>query len=183
MQCTLQDEPRAVGGRIAARSHLDAAAPPMFVIQGTHDSLVWVEEARIFVSALQAVANRAGGLRGAARGAARLRDISLGAHRPYRQCCGPFPRMEPRPVAAAASACRRLSPTGFYSCPGPALPGHEPMSPQRACRIAIAASGAVSVRNTRGPSCSELKPACTAASDFRLAQAALGTDQQGRARG
>ena len=26
----------------------------MFVIQGTHDSLVWVEEARAFVSALQA---------------------------------------------------------------------------------------------------------------------------------
>ena len=25
----------------------------MFVIQGTHDSLVWVEEARSFVSALQ----------------------------------------------------------------------------------------------------------------------------------
>ena len=30
----------------------------MFVIQGTHDSLVWVEEARAFVSALQAVATR-----------------------------------------------------------------------------------------------------------------------------
>ena len=26
----------------------------MFVIQGTHDSLVWVEEARAFVSAMQA---------------------------------------------------------------------------------------------------------------------------------
>jgi dipeptidyl aminopeptidase/acylaminoacyl peptidase len=36
--------------------HISADAPPMFVIQGTHDSLVWVEEARAFVSALQAVA-------------------------------------------------------------------------------------------------------------------------------
>jgi dipeptidyl aminopeptidase/acylaminoacyl peptidase len=30
----------------------------MFVIQGTHDSFVWVEEARVFVSALQAVASK-----------------------------------------------------------------------------------------------------------------------------
>ncbi|NQX87274.1 MAG: alpha/beta hydrolase [Halioglobus sp.] len=39
-------------------SHVSAAAPPMFVIQGTHDSLVWVEEARIFVNALRAVASQ-----------------------------------------------------------------------------------------------------------------------------
>ena len=30
----------------------------MFVIQGTHDSLVWVEEARVFVSALKAVSTQ-----------------------------------------------------------------------------------------------------------------------------
>ncbi len=38
-------------------THVNADAPPMYVIQGTHDSLVWVEEARVFVSALQAVAS------------------------------------------------------------------------------------------------------------------------------
>ncbi len=32
-------------------NHVRADAPPMFVIQGTHDSLVWVEEARSFVAA------------------------------------------------------------------------------------------------------------------------------------
>ena len=37
-------------------AHVNAEAPPMYVVQGTHDSLVWVEEARVFVSALQGVA-------------------------------------------------------------------------------------------------------------------------------
>lgn len=37
-------------------SHISAEAPPMYVVQGTHDSLVWVEEARNFVAALQKVA-------------------------------------------------------------------------------------------------------------------------------
>ena len=36
-------------------SHVGEHAPPMFVIQGTHDSLVWVEEARVFVNELRAV--------------------------------------------------------------------------------------------------------------------------------
>jgi len=36
--------------------HINADAPPMYVVQGRHDSLVWVEEARVFVSAAQAVA-------------------------------------------------------------------------------------------------------------------------------
>jgi acetyl esterase/lipase len=39
-------------------THVSEDAPPMFVIQGTHDSLVWVEEARVFVSALQAVSKQ-----------------------------------------------------------------------------------------------------------------------------
>jgi acetyl esterase/lipase len=34
-------------------SHVSAGAPPTFVLQGTHDSLVWVEEARVFVNALR----------------------------------------------------------------------------------------------------------------------------------
>lgn len=38
-------------------SHVSAEAPPMYVIQGTHDSLVWVEEARNFVAALREVAS------------------------------------------------------------------------------------------------------------------------------
>jgi len=39
-------------------SHVAPDAPPMFVIQGTHDTLVWVEEARIFVAALREVATQ-----------------------------------------------------------------------------------------------------------------------------
>lgn len=39
-------------------SHVGEHAPPMFVIQGTHDSLVWVEEARTFVAALREVATQ-----------------------------------------------------------------------------------------------------------------------------
>ena len=31
----------------------------MFVVQGSHDSLVWVEEARTFVASLRAVSQRA----------------------------------------------------------------------------------------------------------------------------
>mgnify|MGYP001827872149 CR=1 FL=1 len=34
-------------------SHVRPDAPPMFVVQGTHDSLVWVEEARVFVNRLR----------------------------------------------------------------------------------------------------------------------------------
>jgi len=39
-------------------SHVAPTAPPIFVIQGTHDTLVWVEEARIFVAALREVATQ-----------------------------------------------------------------------------------------------------------------------------
>jgi len=39
-------------------SHVSPDAPPMFVIQGTHDTLIWVEEARIFVAALREVATQ-----------------------------------------------------------------------------------------------------------------------------
>ncbi|MEM8561165.1 MAG: alpha/beta hydrolase [Pseudomonadota bacterium] len=37
-------------------SHVSAEAPPMLIVHGTHDSLVWVEEARVFSSTLQSVA-------------------------------------------------------------------------------------------------------------------------------
>ncbi|MEM1155690.1 MAG: alpha/beta hydrolase [Pseudomonadota bacterium] len=37
-------------------SHVSPEAPPMLIIHGTHDSLVWVEEARVFASTLQSVA-------------------------------------------------------------------------------------------------------------------------------
>ena len=39
-------------------NHVRADAPPMFVIQGTHDSLVWVEEARSFVAAAAAASDQ-----------------------------------------------------------------------------------------------------------------------------
>lgn len=57
MQCTLEEN-RELWENGSPLSHVSAEAPPLFVIQGTHDSLVWVEEARTFVSALQAVASK-----------------------------------------------------------------------------------------------------------------------------
>ena len=53
MQCTREENP-ALWDNGSPLSHVHTDAPPMFVIQGTHDSLVWVEEARAFVSAMQA---------------------------------------------------------------------------------------------------------------------------------
>jgi acetyl esterase/lipase len=54
LQCSKDDHPELwhIGSPI---THVCADAPPTFVIQGTHDSLVWVEEARVFVDALQGV--------------------------------------------------------------------------------------------------------------------------------
>ena len=57
MQCTLEESPELWDAG-SPLSHVRPDAPPMFVIQGTHDSLVWVEEARAFVSALQAVSEQ-----------------------------------------------------------------------------------------------------------------------------
>lgn len=56
MQCP-KDENRELWEECSPLSHVSADAPPTYVIQGTHDSLVWVEEARVFVSALRGVAN------------------------------------------------------------------------------------------------------------------------------
>ena len=55
MQCSKEGN-REMWDDCSPLSHVNADAPPMYVIQGTHDSLVWVEEARVFVSAAQAVA-------------------------------------------------------------------------------------------------------------------------------
>jgi acetyl esterase/lipase len=57
MQCTKDENPELweSGSPIA---HISADAPPMFVIQGTHDSLVWVEEARTFVAALRSASEQ-----------------------------------------------------------------------------------------------------------------------------
>jgi acetyl esterase/lipase len=55
MQCSKEDN-RELWDECSPLSHVNAEAPPMYVIQGSHDSLVWVEEARLFVSALQSVA-------------------------------------------------------------------------------------------------------------------------------
>jgi len=57
MQCALADN-LELWDTASPLSHVGADAPPIFVIQGTHDSLVWVEEARAFVSALQAQSNQ-----------------------------------------------------------------------------------------------------------------------------
>jgi acetyl esterase/lipase len=57
MQCSREENPQLWddGSPI---SHVSADAPPMYVIHGSHDSLVWVEEARTFVAALQDVATQ-----------------------------------------------------------------------------------------------------------------------------
>lgn len=57
MQCSSEENP-ALWEDASPLGHVAADAPPMFVVQGTHDSLVWVEEARVFVSALQAVSRQ-----------------------------------------------------------------------------------------------------------------------------
>jgi len=54
MQSTREENPELWDSG-SPYSHVNANAPPMFVIQGTHDSLVWVEEARAFVEALKEV--------------------------------------------------------------------------------------------------------------------------------
>ncbi len=56
MQCSKEGN-RELWDECSPLSHVNAEAPPMYVIQGSHDSLVWVEEARVFVSALQSVAS------------------------------------------------------------------------------------------------------------------------------
>jgi acetyl esterase/lipase len=53
MRCTKEENPELWDSG-SPLSHVHPDAPPMFVIHGTHDSLVWVEEAQAFVSALQA---------------------------------------------------------------------------------------------------------------------------------
>jgi len=53
MRCT-KEENLELWDKGSPLSHVNADAPPMFVVQGTHDSMVWVEEAQTFVSALQA---------------------------------------------------------------------------------------------------------------------------------
>ena len=57
MQCT-RAENHELWDAGSPLSHIREDAPPMFVIQGTHDSLVWVEEARTFVAALRDVSKQ-----------------------------------------------------------------------------------------------------------------------------
>ncbi|RLQ20936.1 alpha/beta hydrolase [Seongchinamella sediminis] len=52
MQCSREQDPE-LWDKGSPLSHVNAEAPPMFVVQGSHDSLVWVEEARTFVAALE----------------------------------------------------------------------------------------------------------------------------------
>ncbi len=58
LQCSRHDN-EALWDAVSPISHVSAGAPPTFVIQGTHDSLVWVEEARAFVRALRDVSTQA----------------------------------------------------------------------------------------------------------------------------
>ncbi|AQA17428.1 hypothetical protein BST95_03435 [Halioglobus japonicus] len=58
LQCKADEEPELweSGSPI---SHVNDHAPPTFVVHGTHDTLVWVEEARAFVSALEKTSQQA----------------------------------------------------------------------------------------------------------------------------
>jgi len=51
MQCS-KDDQRQLWDLASPIAHVNASAPPFFVVHGSHDSLVWVEEARAFVAAL-----------------------------------------------------------------------------------------------------------------------------------
>jgi acetyl esterase/lipase len=57
IQCSQADNPELWDAG-SPLSHVTEDAPPLFAIQGTHDSLVWVEEARVFVDALQNVSKQ-----------------------------------------------------------------------------------------------------------------------------
>lgn len=57
MQCS-REENLELWDMGSPLSHIAADAPPMFVVHGTHDSLVWVEEAQAFVAALQGVSEQ-----------------------------------------------------------------------------------------------------------------------------
>jgi acetyl esterase/lipase len=55
-KCTPQENPE-LWDSMSTESNVNADAPPFFVIQGTHDSLVWEETATAFVDALRAASN------------------------------------------------------------------------------------------------------------------------------
>lgn len=57
MQCTEEEDPE-LWDNGSPLSHVHEDAPPMYVIQGTHDTLVWVEEAQTFVSAMEAASKQ-----------------------------------------------------------------------------------------------------------------------------
>jgi acetyl esterase/lipase len=57
MQCSRQGNEQ-LWDVVSPISHVSAQAPPTFIIQGTHDSLVWVEEARAFYRALRDVSTQ-----------------------------------------------------------------------------------------------------------------------------
>jgi acetyl esterase/lipase len=52
------EEHRELWEQASPISHVRADAPPMFVLHGTHDSLVWVEEGRSFVNKLRAASDQ-----------------------------------------------------------------------------------------------------------------------------
>lgn len=58
MQCPRQGNEQ-LWDDVSPISHVCAHAPPTFIIQGTHDTLVWVEEGRAFYRALRDVSTQA----------------------------------------------------------------------------------------------------------------------------
>ena len=71
---------------------VNAGAPPFYVLQGTNDTLVPVDVARIFAERLRAGVGPTGGLRRAAPGPARLRRSGLAALPGHQLGRGRLPR-------------------------------------------------------------------------------------------
>jgi acetyl esterase/lipase len=57
MQCPVAEN-REFWADASPVDHVSESAPPTFVLQGLHDSLVWVEEARSFVNKLRGVSEQ-----------------------------------------------------------------------------------------------------------------------------
>ena len=58
MPCRYDDDPR-LWDLMSPIAHVGAAAPPMLIVHGTHDSMIPPEEARAFVTALRGASTQA----------------------------------------------------------------------------------------------------------------------------
>ena len=95
-------QPGVLGRGCARIMRVSADAPPFLVVQGTHDTLVFVEEAREFVRALREKSRAPVHYLELQRRTARVRDLPLGAQPVHRARRGGVPRAEYAKYRAAA---------------------------------------------------------------------------------